>query len=149
MPEYRIDKIEAERILQLSKWIETDPVWLQDNGHWSFRLPVWSVEQQPLEWYARYNPRNGIYTSILFWHHVNLRRLDVGKIHHNPDCHDIGRMHKHRLTDANHNRDAYEPLEVLVSDDVVTVLGKFLGECQIELRSTLQQPPASYRRDLG
>ena len=35
MPDYQLTEAEAERILQLSKWIEADPEWRQnENGDW-------------------------------------------------------------------------------------------------------------------
>lgn len=103
----------------------------------------------PLEWYARFNPRTGNYTSILFWNRINLRRLDVGKIHHNPNCQDVGRIHKHSWTDVYHDHIAYEPGEMSRGDDISTVLKRFLVESRIELRVALRNPPVTDQMDLG
>ena len=150
MPDYQLTEAEAERILQLPKWVEAEPEWRQnENGDWTARVPVLATEQMTLEWYARFNPRTDNYTSILFWHRINLRRLDVGKIHHNPDCQNVGRIHKHGWTDAVHDHIAYEPLEISSNEDVSTTLKKFLLECRIELRVVLRNPPSTYQMDLG
>lgn len=126
-------------------------LWWQQNeyGDWIMRVPVVADEQVPLEWYARFNPRTGNYTSILFWQRINLRRLDVGKLHHNPDGQNVGRIHKHRWTDAARHHVAYEPAEMARNDEVMTTLQKFLAECGITLRVALRNPPATYQRDLG
>ena len=132
------------------KLIETEPQWQQnENGDWVTRVSVLSAEQLPVEWYARFNPRTRNYTSILFWHRINLRRLDGGKLHHNPDCQNVGRIHKHRWADATHNHFAYEPPEMAHSDDVVTILERFLDECGVALRVALRNPPVTSQRDLG
>jgi len=150
VPDYPLTEAEAERILQLPKWIDTEPQWQQNEyGDWIMRVPVLADEQVPLEWYARFNPRTGNYTSILFWQRINLRRLDVGKLHHNPDCQNVGRIHKHCWTDAARNHVAYEPAEMARNDEVMTTLQKFLAECGITLRVALRNPPTTYQRDLG
>jgi len=144
VPEYSLTEAEAERILGLPKWIEAELRWLEnEHGDWIMRTPVLADEQMPLTWYARFNPRTGNYTSILFWQQINLRRLDIGKRHHNPDCRDIGRIHKHRWTEAARNHVAYEPEEMSQNDDVLTTLQKFLAECGIALRVSLRHPPTT------
>jgi hypothetical protein len=150
VPDYSLTEAEAERILHLPKWVDTELQWRQnENGDWIMRAPVLADEQIPLTWYVRFNPRTGNYTSILFWQQINLRRLDVGKRHHNPDCRDVGRMHKHRWTDAVRDHMAYEPGEMSQQDDVGTTLQKFLAECEVALRVPLYNPPAASQRDLG
>lgn len=150
MADNQITEIEAERILQLTKWIDREIQWRQDeNLNWIVRAPVQSIEQLPLEWYARYNPRTGYYSCILFWHQTNLRRLDVGKLHHNPDCQTVGRIHKHRWSDAARDHYAYEPDNMTQRDDMPAILSKFLAECNIELRASLRIPPINFQRGLG
>ncbi len=150
MPDYTLTEAEAERILHLPKWIEAELQWRQNEyGDWMMRVPVLANEQLPLQWYVRFNPRTGNYTAILFWQHINLQRLDVGKRHHNPDCQDVGHIHKHRWTDAAQNRVAYEPEEMSRDDDAMTTLQKFPAECGITLRVALHNPPHGSQRDLG
>ena len=41
MPDYPLTEAEAERILQLPKWIDTEPQWQQNEyGDWIMRVPV-------------------------------------------------------------------------------------------------------------
>lgn len=145
-----IDEAGAERILALPKWIEEDLLWATDGENTITTASVFAEEQIPLTWYTRYNPRTGIYTSILFWHRTCLRRLDVGKLHRNPPpIRDVvGRIHKHRWTDAARDKLAYEPPEMSLSDSVAETLKKFLVECNIELRSELRNPPSTHIRPL-
>lgn len=151
MAEHWLSEADSERILQLDKWIEEKFTWRRDdNGNWYVRVPVACIEQQMLEWYARFNPRTGNFTSILFWQkQTNLRRLDVGKLHPNPDGSRVGRVHKHRLSDVHGNQLAYEPPEMSLQDDLVTTLRKFLTECNIECRVDLIAPPSSFQRSSG
>jgi hypothetical protein len=48
--EYQLGEAEAERILQLDKWIEARLTWRQDDaGNWFVRVPVECSQQQNLE----------------------------------------------------------------------------------------------------
>lgn len=148
---YHLGESEAERILTLEKTIRIKLHWQRDeHGNWFVRVPVECKETRNLEWYARYNPLSGNYTSILFWQKQTIiRRLDIGKSHQNPDGTRVGRLHKHRLTDKYGDRVAYEPPEMSLVDDMVTTLGKFLEECNVEPRVNMLAPPTLQQDGLG
>ena len=49
MPDYSLTEVEAERILHLPKWVDTELQWRQnENGDWIMRDPVLADEQIPL-----------------------------------------------------------------------------------------------------
>ncbi|MBM3298968.1 MAG: hypothetical protein FJY85_03340 [Deltaproteobacteria bacterium] len=149
MPDIRVDEAEADRILDLPKRIRENNQWKQgDDRNWFMEVPVEASEQMSLRLYGRYNPRTGNYTFILFHGRTNLRRLDVGKIHHNPECDNVGAVHKHRWTDRYHDKWAYVPSDVDSSALLDGVFRAFLSECRTELEARFVNPPGYGQRRL-
>ena len=144
-----LSEAEVERIIDLPKRITGSNQWRrQEDGNWYMELPVEAPEQWPLRLYGRFNPRTGNYTFILFCGRLNLRRLDVGKHHHNPECEDVGTPHKHRWTDRFRDKWAYEPAEMNNGDPIGDTFANFLAECNITLEGRFVEPPQVYQRRL-
>jgi hypothetical protein len=142
-----LSEAEAERIIGMPKRIVGSSQWRKrGDGNWYMEMPVEAEEQLPLRLYGRFNPRTGNYTFIFFCGEVNLRRLDVGKRHHNPECEDIGEVHKHKWTNRFRDKWAYEPVEVRTTDPIAMAFGIFLNECSIALEGRFVGPPQEYRR---
>jgi len=147
MPGTILSEVEAERIISLPKRIVGQNHWQQrDDGNWYIEMPVEAEEQLPLRLYGRFNPRTGNYTFILFCGRLNLRRLDVGKRHHNPECDNVGTPHKHIWTDRFRDKWAYEPSELNDTESIGDVFLKFLAECNIILEGRFVEPPRAYQR---
>jgi len=108
-------------------------------------MPVRAEEQLPLRLYGRFNPRTGNYTFIFFHGRLNLRRLDVGKRHHNPECDNVGSVHKHKWTDRFRDKWAYEPSDIQDSASIRENLLKFLAQCNITLDGHFVEPPQIYQ----
>jgi hypothetical protein len=149
MPDTILSEAETERIIGLSKRIVGQNQWREgDDGNWYMEMSVEAEEQLPLHLYGRFNPRTGNYTFILFCGRLNLRRLDVGKHHHNPECDNVGTPHKHRWTDRFRDNWAYEPPEMDDMDSISDTFAKLLTECNITLDGRFVEPPHAYQRRL-
>ncbi len=147
MSEAILNEAEAERIISLPKRIVGSKQWHQRNdGNWYIEMPVEASEQLPLRLYGRFNPRTGNYTFILFYGRLNLRRLDMGKTHHNPGCDNVGSPHKHTWTDRFRDKLAYMPSDMKATDSLGDIFAKFLAECNIVLEGRFKEPPQSYQR---
>ena len=79
---------------------------------------------------------------------MNLRRLDIGKRHHNPTCEDVGTIHKHTWTDEFHDKWAYEPPEIEETNTIREVFTAFLTECNIAVNGRFVEPPQEYQEVL-
>ena len=149
MPDTILSEAEAERIIGLPKRISGQNDWQQqDDGNWYTEMPVETEEQLPLRLYGRFNPRTSNYTLILFCGRLNLRRVDVGKRHHNPECDNMGTPHKHRWSDRFRDKWAYEPPEMEDADSIGDTFAKLLAECNITLDGRFVEPPQAYQRRL-
>jgi len=149
MPDTILSEAEAERIIGLPKRISGQINWQQrDDGNWYTEMPVEAEEQLPLRLYGRFNPRTGNYTFILFCGRLNLRRLDVGKRHHNPECDNVDTPHKHTWTDRFRDKWAYGPTEMEDTDSISGTFAKLLTECNIALDGRFVEPPHAYQRRL-
>lgn len=142
MPEPILSEAEAERIITLPKGIIGPNQWRQgDDGNWYMEMPVQVEEQLPLRLYGRFNPRTGNYSFILFFGRLNLRRLDAGKRHHNPECDNVGTIHKHKWTDRFRDKWAYEPSEMNSNVSITESFDRFLTECKVTLEGRFAAPP--------
>ena len=145
MPDTILSEAEVERIINLPKRITEHNQWREgDDGSWYMEVPIEAEEQLPLRLYGRFNPRTANYTFILFCGRLNLRRLDVGKRHHNPECDDVGSPHKHRWTDRFRDKWAYEPPEMENKSSICDTFTTFLAECNIALEGRFAEPPQVY-----
>jgi len=149
MPDTILSEAEAERMIGLPKRIVGQNQWRQgDDGNWYTEIPVKAEEQLPLQLYGRFNPRTGNYTFILFCGRLNLRRVDVGKHHHNPDCDNVGTPHKHTWTERFRDKWAYKPPEMKNTDSIGNTFAQLLTECNITLDGRFVEPPRAYQRRL-
>jgi hypothetical protein len=149
MSDVILSEAEAERIIDLPKRISEHNSWEQrDDGNWYTEMPVEAEEQLPLHLYGRFNPRTGNYTFVLFYGRVSLRRVDVGKRHHNPECDNVNTPHKHRGTDRFRDRWAYEPSEMGDTDSIRDTFVKFLTECNVNLEGRFVEPPQAFQRSM-
>ncbi len=144
-----LQEAEAEHIVRLPKRVKGPNNWQQrDDGNWYMEMPVEAPEQWPLRLYGRFNPRTGCYTFILFCGTLNVRRLDVGKRHHNPDCNDVGPVHKHTWTDRSGDKWAYEPSDISSANSIRETFFAFLAECHIAFEGQFREPPQTYQKGL-
>ncbi len=149
MPDNILTEAEAERIVALPKRITGQNQWEERDDHnWYTEMEIEANEQLPLRLYGRYNPRTGNYTFIFFCGRLNLRRLDIGKRHHNPDCQNVGTRHKHTWTDRYRDKWAYEPPEMQDIETIREAFTKFLAECHITLEGRFIEPPTGYQEVL-
>jgi hypothetical protein len=136
------DETEAERIITLPKRILGQIQWRQkDDGNWYMEMPIEAEEQLPLQLYGRFNPRTRNFVFILFYKQINLCRLDVGKSHHNPDCANVGTVHKHKWADRFQDKWAYGPSEIGLTDSMHQVFIKFMLECNVTVEAKFIAPP--------
>jgi len=136
---------EADHILALPKQILEDIRWKEEEGQWYMEVPVEAPEDWPLRLYGRFNPRTGHCTFILFCGRQNLRRLDAGKRHHNPECDNTTPFHKHKWTDRFRDKWAYDVSPVSSISDAFHL---FVEECNIQLHGSFKAPPSAYQRRL-
>ena len=142
---------EAERLSAMPKRTEGKLMWqfYADAGVYEFELSVECAEQLPLTFWGQHNPRTGYYKFVLAFAKSHVRRLDVGKGHHNPACDRIGWPHKHKWTDREKGHWAYEPPEMSANDSPAELYAKFVAECNIAPASQFVYPPQSEQRELG
>jgi hypothetical protein len=133
------DEQEVEHVMQLKKWINENPEWKPSEGYQRFRVPVGCEEAYALQLIGTFNPNLGNYTYVLLLGTQPIRRLDVGKAHHNPQCDRVGPHHKHTWTDAHSDRWAYEPDDIDFTD-LETAFHGFLKECGIGFSGRLTKP---------
>jgi hypothetical protein len=68
--------------------------------------------------------------------------LDLGKDHHNPDCNNVGRKHKHRWNEPVRDKEAYVPDDITApASDPVTVWQQFCAEANIHHAAAMHAPP--------
>ena len=75
---------------------------------------------------------------LRYAHRENIRRLEFNKPHGNPGTlpkQVVGKLHKHKWTDAYGDEWAYEPTDIENPWDPRRSLGNFLSECNIEFKA--------------
>ena len=128
-----------------TKRIEGDLRWRVDASRWpasTFRAPVLSDGEHPLEIFGRWNPKPGKLSYVLLRRGTGrIYALDLGSGHRNPSGDLVGRTHKHHWTDEFRDRRAYVPSDITASWDApVEVWEQFCGEARIAHRGTLHHP---------
>ena len=141
---------EAELAVLLAdsgKAISGDISWSEDEDHSpavEFRAEISSQTGYPLFVRGSFNPLAQTLTYAII--HASSRRiyaLDLGKVHHNPSCTNVGEKHKHRWTDRFRDKDAYVPDDITQpAGDPVAVWTEFCAEAKITHLGVMNAPPA-------
>ena len=102
-----------------SKCIRADIVWIDDEDHSpavEFRAEVENEAGYDLFVHGSFNRLARTLTYCLVLRTVGrIYALDLGKAHHNPDCQQVGEVHKHYWTERHRDRMAYEPGQITAS----------------------------------
>jgi hypothetical protein len=134
-------------LLDNTKHIAGDINWVEDEDHSpsvEFRVEVQSDAGYPVFIKGSYNPL-AVTLSYTLVHRGSGRiyALDMGKDHHNPDCHFVGEKHKHRWNEPMRDKEAYVPDDITFpSNDPVGVWKQFCEEALIQHDGQMPQPPA-------
>lgn len=134
-------------IADTSKMIVGNIDWSEDEDHSpavEFRADVRSTAGYPLFVRGSYNSLSKSLSFALV-HRTTGRiyGLDLGKDHHNPDCHFVGEKHKHRWNEPIRDKEAYVPPDITAPvTDPVAVWSQFCAEAAIVHSGSLSQPPA-------
>ncbi len=138
---------EFEAILaDVNKRIDGDIFWSEDEDHSpavEFRAEVQSEAGYPLFVRGSYNALAQTLTyAVIHRGAGRIYALDLGKYHHNPDCHNVGRKHKHRWNEIVRDKEAYVPDEVTdTAKEPVAVWHQFCVETRIQHAGTMHAPP--------
>lgn len=141
---------EFETILaDTSKRIEGDIAWQMDEDHshcWEFRAEVQSNAGWPLFVRGSFNPEIPALTyALILKTEGRIYALDLGKEHHNPDCHYVGEKHKHRWMERFRDKEAYVPPDITADvADPVTVWQQFCAEGRITHHGRLPLIPSKH-----
>ena len=133
-------------ISDTSKRITRDNTSSEDEDHSpsvEFRVGVESDAGYPVFIRGSYNAAALTLTYALI-HRGSGRicALDLGKDHHNPDCHFVGEKHKHRWKEAVRDKEAYVPADITASvGDPVAVWKQFCEETKIQHAGKILPPP--------
>ena len=119
-----------------SKSIDGDIDWVEDEDHSparEFRCEVLSDAKWPLFVKGWYNPLAGTLSfSIILKTVGRIYALDMGKDHHNPQCHRVEEKHKHKWTDKYRDKEAYVPEDITESiSNPAAVWRQFCAEANI------------------
>jgi hypothetical protein len=134
LPEIMTD-IEFMAILQdQSKQIIGNITWSEDEDHSpsvEFRATiVCAIPCQTLSYALIHRGAGRVYG------------LDLGKDHHNPDCHNIGEKHKHHWKEGFRDHEAYVPEDTTEPvTDPCAVWKQFCTESNITHNGILHAPP--------
>ena len=130
-----------------TKHIEEDLAWTEDEDHspaFEFRVNVDSTSGWPLFVKGRYNAAAGTLNyALILKTEGRIYALDLGKDHHNPQCHQVGEMHKHSWSQRYRDKEAYVPTDVTAPvSDPVSVWKEFCIESDIQHNGRMDRPPA-------
>jgi hypothetical protein len=128
MKQQEFDLLLADTTKEINGFIE----WREDDDHYpavEFRVEVSSQLKYPIFVKGSYNQLAQTLTYALI--HQKFGRiyaLDLGKDHHNPQCFNVGRKHKHRWSEVFRDKEAYVPQDItaLVNDLSCKCLGAIL-----------------------
>ena len=131
-----------------TKRIEDDIVWQADEDHSpcvDFRAEVRSDSGWPLFVRGSFNPLIPALSYMLILKtEGRVYGLDLGKDHHNPQCHQVGESHKHLWTEQFRDKEAYAPADITASPaQPVDVWHQFCAEARIDHQGRMLAPPAS------
>ncbi len=129
-----------------SKTVEGDIGWRDDEDHSptvEFVMPITSQAGYPLLARGSYNRGAGTLTfAIIHREEGRIYALDMGKRHHNPDCHFVGDKHKHHWTEQFRDKEAYEPSDITAPlTDVSQVWRQFCAEAALRHDGAMLPPP--------
>ena len=119
-----------------SKRIDRNIEWCEDEDHSparEFRCEIFSDAKWPLIVRGRCNPLAGTLSFSIILNPVGrIYALDMGKDHHNPECHRVGEMHKHKWTEKYRDKEAYVPEDITESiSNPAAVWRQFCAEANI------------------
>lgn len=146
-----LDDTTAAILDDTTKEIVGDIRWAEDEDHSpsvEFRAEIVSQSGYPLFVRGSHNPLAQTVTFAMI--HASSRRiyaLDLGKDHHNPDCHNVGEKHKHRWTDLHRDKYAYAAEDI--SEPATNPLGvwrQFCTEARIRHQGVIYAPPSVQSR---
>ncbi len=129
-----------------SKRIEGDIVWQEDEDHSSsveFRVEVQSESGWPLFVRGSYNALiPSLSYGLIIRTAGRVYGLDLGKDHHNPQCNQVGEIHKHKWTEQFRDKEAYVPEDITAPvNDPVAVWKQFCAESKLTHNGNLNVPP--------
>lgn len=130
-----------------TKRIVGDIEWVEDEDHSpsvEFRSEVESDPGYPLLLKGSYNVLAGALSYTLV-HRGSGRiyALDMGKDHHNPDCHYVGEKHKHKWREPVRDKEAYAPPDITAPvTDPLAVWPQFCREANLVHQGVMHAPPA-------
>ena len=132
-------------IADSTKRIEGDLDWrdMEDRQPaCTFRTPVLSDEEHPLEIVGRWNPMAAKLSYVLLYRGAGrIYALDLGSAHRNPNGERVGETHKHRWTAEFRDKQAYVPKDITATwDRPREVWQQFCAEARIDHRGTLGEP---------
>jgi hypothetical protein len=135
-------------LADLTKEISGDIHWLTDEDHShcvEFRAEVLSAGGWPLFVKGTYNPLvPALSFSLILKSEGRIYGLDIGKDHHNPQCHQVGDCHKHRWSEEFRDKEAYKPTDITATaDNPVEVWKQFCIEAAITHNGRMLVPPPS------
>ena len=140
----QLSKHEYNSILSEPKSINGDIVWTRRADSLSvnrFSAPL--VSEWPLLVHANFNPDVPT-LSYLIVHkrHGRILGLDLGKEHHNPQCHMVGEKHLHEWNEDHRDKVARIPEEITAGiSHPVGVWQQFCELTNIIHKGELQSPP--------
>ena len=129
-----------------TKRIDGDIQWATDEDHShcvEFRAEVVSAGGWPLFVKGTYNPLIPALTySLILKTEGRIYGLDIGKDHHNPQCQQVGELHKHRWTEEFRDKEAYRPIDITAAaDDPVKAWNEFCTEARMHHNGCMHSPP--------
>ncbi|MDZ7802093.1 MAG: hypothetical protein U5K81_15045 [Trueperaceae bacterium] len=129
-----------------SKVVEGDIAWSQseDRATWlGFRVEVTNDVGWPLFIVGSFNPLVPALSFVLILQTTGrVYALDMGKDHHNPQCDQVGEVHKHRWNESLRDKEAYAPTDITKpASDVVGVWEQFCKEARLHHDGRMAPPP--------
>ena len=129
-----------------TKQINEPIEWEDNHDHYptvGFRVEVNSKAKYPIFVKGSYNSIAQTLTYALI--HPGFGRiyaLDLGKDHHNPQCFNVGRKHKHRWSEVFRDKEAYVPDDITaLVNDPVSVWIQFCKEAFLTHNGVMYPPP--------
>ena len=120
--------------------------WQPDEDHSpavEFLVKVDSETEYQLKIRGSYNAKcDTLGFALLLTGHGRIYGLDIGTDHCNPKQRvSIGKLHKHKWTNAHKDKNAYVPFDITArTDDIVKVWAEFCTEAKITHHGALSQP---------
>lgn len=129
-----------------SSEFEGDIAWSRSADHapWLvFRAEVANEAGWPLFVVGSANPLIPALSFVLVLQTTGrIYALDMGKDHHNPQCDQVGELHKHRWNEPLRDKEAYVPTDITKpASDVVGVWAQFCDEARLHHDGRMAPPP--------